>query len=465
MERHFQLEAAIEGLIADSEDRSLPEPTPRRLELPGLTGKADVVVGMRRVGKTWLVFQEMRRRLAEGIPRERLLYLNFEDERLLPMDADDLHLVPDVFYRRHPASRHERSFFYFDEIQNVPGWERFVRRLLDSENVQIVLTGSSAKLLSREIATSLRGRSLSTELLPFSFAEALRHEGVELPKRLPPPARLRSLLENRLGRYLEVGGFPEVQDVDPELRLRILKDYIDVVLLRDVAERHGIENLAALRYLERALLSRPAGRFSVHRLYNDLKSQGVAVGKNTLYEYLEYLEDAFLLFTIPIASRSLRVRRSNPKKVYPVDPALAGVVSFQASRDVGHKLENVVYLELRRRGFEVAYLKTDDGFEVDFLAEHPRREPELIQVSAHVGDSKTRERELRALGPALSEGRKRRATLVTLHESGEVALDHGRKVRIVPAWRWLLEDLLDRLDAEHGPADEALVEKHTELLS
>ena len=114
---------------------------------------------------------------------------------------------------------------------------------------------------------------------------------------------------------------------------------------------------------------------------------------------------------------------------------------------------------------EVVERLRDDGFEVDFLAEHPRREPELIQVSAHVGDSKTRERELRALGPALSEGRKRRATLVTLHESGEVALDHGRKVRIVPAWRWLLEDLLDRLDAEHGPADEALVEKHTELLS
>ncbi len=267
-----------------------------------------------------------------------------------PLGAEDLHLVPESFYRRHPASRDQRCWFYFDEIQNVPGWERFVRRLLDTEDLGVVLTGSSAKLLSREIATSLRGRSLPSELLPFSFEESLHHAGIEVPERWPAAARHRSLLASRFDRYLEIGGFPEVQTVTPDLRQRVLSDYVDVVLLRDVAERHRVENLPALRYLQRSLLSRPGGHFSLHRLYNDLKSQGLRAGKDSLYRYLEYLEDAFLVFTVTVASPSLRVRQTNPRKCYPVDPALSSAISFRASRAVGHRLENAVHLELRRRG-------------------------------------------------------------------------------------------------------------------
>ncbi len=429
---------AIERLLADFEERVLPPVTPRRLELPALPGKADVVVGMRRSGKTWYVFQQIADRLAAGVGRERLLYLNFEDERLLPLAAEDLHLVTETFYRRHPESRDQPCWLYFDEIQNVPGWERFIRRLLDTENVAIVLTGSSSKLLSQEIATSLRGRSLTSELLPFSFEESLRHAGVEVPERWPPAARHRSLLANRFDRYLEVGGFPEVQTVAPDLRLRVLGDYVDVVLLRDVAERHRVENLPALRYLQRSLLSRPGGHFSLHRLYNDLKSQGLRVGKDSLYSYLEYLEDAFLVFTITVASPSLRVRQTHPRKCYPVDSALPSAISFQASRAVGQRLENAVYLELRRRGHTLAYLLTADSYEVDFLAEHPLHGPRLIQVSADLGDPKTRHRELRALEGAMTETRTERATLVTLHQEETVELAGGR-VHIVPAWRWFLE--------------------------
>lgn len=438
MEGQTGLAELIDALIADFQERELPRVTPRSLSLPGLPGKADVVVGMRRSGKTWFLYQQIEERLASGVGRDRLLYLNFEDERILPLAAADLSRIPEAFYRRFPASREQLCWFFFDEIQNVPGWETFVRRLLDSEKIALVLTGSSARLLSREIASSLRGRSLSTEILPFSFAESLRHEGVELPESWPPGARTRSLLENRFQIYLKIGGFPEVQAISEEIRVRVLQEYIDVVIFRDVVERHGVDNLPALRYLERSLLASPAGRFSVSKLFNDLKSQGMKVGKDTLYEYLEHLQDSFLFFTVAVASPSVRVRQVNPRKCYPVDPALATAVSFRASGDLGHLLETAVYLELRRRGRSLAYVATRSGYEVDFLAEDFKGSRELVQVCANLEDAATRQRELRALEEGMKETSCERATLVTLREEGSAEIG-GHTVRIVPAWRWLLE--------------------------
>ena len=429
----------LDQVIADFAERELPPIVERTTPLPGLPGKADVVVGMRRSGKTFLLFQQIRRLLDDGVPRDRILYLNFEDERLLPWSTSDLDQVPTSFFRRYPASRGERCWFFFDEIQNVPNWERFVRRLLDDGKITLVLTGSSSRLLSREIATSLRGRSLQTELLPFSFAESLRFGNIEVPKRWPPPQGLRAKLEHHFETYLEVGGFPEVQALTPDLRRRVLRDYIDVVILRDVAERHGVENLQALRALQRSLLSNPAGRFSIHRIHNDLKSQGLRVSKDSLHDYLDYFEEAFLLFTVTIASRSIRVRRSNPRKCYPVDPALSTALSFQASQNTGHLLETLVYLELRRRQYQPAYVQTRSGYEVDFLAEPLLGERKLFQVCADLSSDTTRERELRALEEAMEEYDLDQGFVITQHQTENVDLKNGRQVHIVPAWRWLLE--------------------------
>jgi predicted AAA+ superfamily ATPase len=311
--------------------------------------------------------------------------------------------------------------------------------MLDNEHLELVVSGSSAKLLGREIATSLRGRSLSTEILPFSFAERLRHRGIQMPDRWPPSAELRSRYEHELRRYLEVGGFPEVQDLGPELRVRILQDYVEVVLLRDVAERHGIGNVAALRYLQRSLLSRPSNRFSIHRLFNDLRSQGIQVGKDSLYSFLEHLEDAYLLFTTHVASRSLRVQKSNPRKCYPIDAGLAAASSFQAAEDTGHLLETIVYLELRRRGFQMNYVQTAAGHEVDFLAIDLLGRRRLIQVAANLDAPSTRQRELRALEEAMAEHGLRRSTLITLGDEEKIAVAGG-EVEVVPAWSWLLRE-------------------------
>jgi hypothetical protein len=286
----------------------------------------------------------------------------------------------------------------------------------------------------------MRGRSLTTELLPFGFDEFLLHGGHAVPDRWPVPAGARSRLEHEIDRFIDVGGFPEVQRVSAEIRVRILQDYVDVALLRDVVERHGATNIAALRWLVRRLVASPATRFSVHKLYNEMRSQGIRIGKDLLHEYMGHLEDACLIYTVPIATRSAKVRMVNPKKVYLADHGLARAWSFEARGDTGRLLENAVYLELRRRGFEVAYVGTESGYEVDFLARHATREPLLVQVCADTRAPETSRRETRALEEALRVHRRASAVVVTLREEGQLDVG-GREVPVVPAWRWLLEGI------------------------
>ena len=427
----------LEKLIVDFWDRELPTSTPRRASLPWMNGKADAVIGMRRAGKTWLLYQVIREQIDSGTPRESILYLNFEDERLLPMQAADLAEITETFFRLSPQARAGPCAFFFDEVQVVPGWERFVRRLIDTERAHVCVTGSSAALLSRELATSLRGRAIATELLPFDFAESLRHAGVAHEHLRRPPARTRSLLESRFRAYLTEGGFPEVQGLDPTLRVRVLQDYVDLVVLRDVAERHGYTNLAALRYLTRQLLQNPSSLASVHRLYNDLRSQGIAAGKTAVYEALDHLIDAFLVFAVPIHTHSERVRAVNPRKFYGIDPGLLRAVSRRPDVQWGHLLENHVYLTLRRRDLDVAYYRTRRGHEVDFLTTTRDGRRSLVQVCTDPSDPPTRRRELDALGEAMEECGLSSGTIVTLQDEGTVDCN-GREVELVPGWWWSL---------------------------
>lgn len=429
-------DALLERLIADSQARALPALTKRNAHLPWLDGKIDAVIGMRRTGKTWFLYQRMAELMARGMERESMLFLGFEDERLAGMGAANLHRVIDAFYRLHPDRRDHDCAFFFDEIQVIDGWQAFVRRILDDERAHLCLSGSSAKLLSREIASSLRGRALATEIFPFGLAEALRHVDEEPPRRLPGK-RERSRLERAAARYLEVGGFPEVQAVDTQTRIQILQGYVDVVILRDVVERHQVTNSVALRRMLRQLLSAPAAAQSVHKLYNDLRSQGVAVSKDSLHEYLDHLTDAYLLIAVDIRTDSERVRQSNPRKIYPIDPGLAVAYATRAAPGFGALLETAICVELRRRGIVPRYVRTTRGHEVDFAFERAKHE-ELLQACLSLSEPDTRERELRALTEAMTELRISNASIVTLNE--DEVIEHGRKrIRVLPFWRWALE--------------------------
>ncbi len=430
----------LEGKLADSLTAPLPPFTPRRVHgAVRLDGKVTAVVGMRRAGKTTFLHQLRREEQSAGVQREQVPYVNFEDERLDGLTADQLNPLVETYYRQFPEfRRNQRIMWCLDEIQNVPGWERFVRRLLDSEQMKIFITGSSATLLSSEIATALRGRAWQVVIHPFSFEEMLFHNGYALPPRpdfLDAPDR--SALERHFMDYLTIGGFPEAQGLDQPTRYQLLRDYVDVAMLRDVVERHGVSNVAGLRWLVRHLMGNAAGLFSVEKFYSAIKSQGLAISKDTVHQLIGYLQECFLVRTVWMAASSERQRMVNPRKSYPVDPGLIPVFDRSGRANLGHALETAVLVELERRRAEIFYVKTPQGYEVDFLAHYPSGERELIQVCADAADTGTARRELRALEAAGRQFPAARKLLLTSTHAG-LPKEMPPDVVAHPAYVWML---------------------------
>lgn len=434
-----QFSAIVQEKILAGLEAPLPTLTRRDVELPALAGKAVAVIGMRRAGKTSFLHQQRADLIAAGRAPERLVYFNFEDERLAGLEAGDLGLIPETHMRLFSEPTDEKVTLFLDEIQVVPGWEQFARRLLDEGRWELFLSGSSAKLLSREIATSMRGRGWEIAIHPFSFREWLRHHGHEIPEdagRLT--ARKAARLDHHFASYLEGGGFPEAQDLSAADRRHLLQGYVDVLMLRDVIERHGVVNVTALRWMVRRLLGNPGGLFSVTKFEADLKSQGIAAGRESLYEMLGHLEDAFLLEAIRVATDSEKRRQVNPRKIYPADPALGPVFDRSRRANLGHALEVAVHNELRRRGEQTAYVKTKGGHEVDFLARAADGGQALIQVCADVDDPDTLAREVRALQEAAAEHSADRHLILTAASRLRFS-EVPAPIEILPAWHWMLE--------------------------
>lgn len=366
--------------------------TRRDASLPAVPGKIHSVIGLRRAGKTTFLHQ-LRDEWRTSLLPERAIYIGFDDDRLADIGVEQLGLLLEEYFRTHPELRGRQTVHWFlDEIQLVPGWERFCRRVLDTERIELVVSGSSARMLSREVHTSLRGRSMATVIRPFGFREFLRHRGEE-----PAPGAIRPT----------------------------------------PVERYRVTQVEALRWLVRQCLRNPAGSMSVHRLHLDLRAQGHGVAKDAVHAMLGHLTDAFLLTAVTLATESERQRNSNPRKIYPADPGL--IVAFDRSgrANLGHVLETVVLNELERRGAEIGYVKTEAGLEVDFLARHSGAGEELIQVCADVSDPATLERELRALDAAGREHRRAAKRLLVLSRD-DVPHVQTRGVEIQPAYEWLL---------------------------
>lgn len=433
-----QYRPIVRQKIIDSQATALPVLTRRDTWLPVVKNKAIAVIGMRRAGKTSFLWQILADRHATGMARDGLLYFSFDDERLAGMTVQDLELLVDEFYRLHPAWRDvNRACFFLDEIQVVPGWEPFARRLLDTESVELFLSGSSARLLSREVATSMRGRAMEAIVTPFSFRETLRHAGREsnLPAERMAKADL-SALDSELHHYLMQGGFPEAQGLDVRTRLELLRTYVDVVLLRDVIERHNLSQPQVLRWLVQQLLGNPAGSFSINKFHVDLRSRGVSVSKDTLHQMLAHLEDAFLVHSIAIASDSARRRQVNPRKIYPVDTGFIALFDRSGKQNLGHALETVVLHELLRHSLDVTYVKTDAGYEVDFLARSLAGEEALIQVCANLDDPATLAREVRALEDASQARPQASLHLIAMDYPSRMQLPTG--IHLHRASQWLL---------------------------
>ncbi|NNM43009.1 MAG: ATP-binding protein [Chlamydiae bacterium] len=376
--------------------------TLRDYKFPEAKNLIKVAVGMRRSGKTYFLFQTIRKLLSDGLSIDRVLYINFEDDRILPIDHKEMGKMLDAWYTLYPDNHNHCCYLFLDEVQNVEKWPLVLRRMLDTKNIQIYVTGSSAKLLSKEIATSLRGRSLAIEILPYSYKEYLLNHDLDLPSK---PFGKKTLDHQRsyLLDYFRVGGFPGIQSIPQNEQLETLQNYVETVIFRDVVERHQISNVALLKYFITFLLKSVSAPFSINKFYNDIKSQGHKAAKDTLYSYLTYLEDAFLIFTVPIFTESLRRMQTTPKKIYAIDNGLIVANTFNLSENLEKLLENQVYLDLRRQGKKVFYYHTSDGYEVDFVTQDQQGKYELIQVVWDANDPLTLEREERALLQAENE--------------------------------------------------------------
>lgn len=374
----------------------------RLFQFPEAKNIAKVAVGIRRAGKTYFLLQTMRHLISKNVPVDHLLYLNFEDDRLLPMDQKKMGEMVDALYTLNPELHNHRCYLFLDKVQNVEGWPLVIRRLLDSKDVDIYITGSSAKLLSKEIATSLRGRSLSIEIQPYNFLEYLTSHSIPLPSA-PFGKRVLDQYRAHLLDFFQKGGFPAIQTLATHERIETLQNYVEVVVFRDIVERHKISNIKLLKYFVTALLKNAGSRFSINKFHKDITSQGYKVGKDTLYNYLEYLEDAFLIYSVPIFTESLRTLETTPKKIYAVDNGLINANTFNLSLNHGKLLENQIYLDLRRQKKEIFYYITNEGYEVDFLTKDLDGHYELIQVVWDQVDPATFEREERALRSAEKE--------------------------------------------------------------
>jgi len=377
-----------------------------------------VITGLRRVGKSTLLAQVAKKYLKEGF-----YFVNFEDERLLNFQVSDF----DTLHETLISLFGEKKTFLFDEIQNVPEWERFVRRLHD-QGYKFIVTGSNASLLSQELGTRLTGRSIRVELFPFSFREYLDFREVKTPDLNVLTTSQKGNLRKFADEYIAFGGIPDALKY-PELEVH--KALYDDVLYRDIATRYKLDNVKSLKELAFYLVSNIASLVSYNKLKDLLKLGSV----NTVINYVDYLENSWLFFVVNKYAYSVKEQQIAAKKTYGIDTGLIQSVGFSFSENKGKLMENTVFLQLRRKSHDVYYYKTTDTHEVDFFLP---KEGSLIQVVQHFDLAETRERELRALKSAASEQKKvKKLLIVTESEKAEFEKE-DMQIQVVPLYEWLL---------------------------
>lgn len=432
------MKETIAEILQEFYESGLPEDIrPRSLEYLEKPRNATTLIGMRRTGKTYITYRQMQKLVHAGIPLERIVYLNFDDERLRNIKVDDLHLIGEIHAKMYPEASRKLCWYFLDELQDVEGWELYARRLIDSKLVQLCLTGSSSKLLSSEIATQLRGRSLDMEIFPLSYAEFLLFNGIarQLPKGIFT-SRTAGVLRKAMVRYFEEGGFPDVQGENARLRNKLLQEYVNAVVFRDVIERHNISSIQALKYTLDYVIHNYARKISTRAISGALRAIGVSDNREYIANYLQYLSDAYLIYPVSLRTDSLAVRRTNPDKYYIVDTGIIRAMTPKNDEEKGRLLENLVFMQLRRGNNKIEYYIDHKGGEVDFLVTNrDTKTRKLIQVAWKIEKPETEVRELTSLRLARNEIKIKDCSVVTW--DSETSLDDG--IKIVPVWKFCLD--------------------------
>lgn len=376
-----------------------------------------VITGVRRCGKSSLCLQLLN--------KSNFSYFNFDDERLLTLQSDDLDLVFEQLLKINPKT----EYFFFDEIQNVNGWELFVNRL-QRQGYNIIITGSNSKMLSRELTTHLTGRYVQFEVYPFSFKEFLKQHNIKIPNSSKLSTKIISEINFHLNLYLQIGGFPETAKL--ENKKRYLRDLFDTIILKDIVQRFKIREIIALKETALQLINNYGNLYTLNRIKNNLNLSSI----NTVKDFINYLEEAYLLFSTSKYSNKFHETIRSAKKSYCIDTGFANSLSSQLTDNFGRLMENIVYLQLKRDFIDISYLSTNN-FEIDFVVNKGDKKITLIQVAHDISNKDTLERELKAF--KLSKNIIQNVDYFLINESIDDEIIHdGMQIKIIPLWKFLL---------------------------
>jgi len=421
----------------------LPKLIERELKIPLDTNMIISIIGPRQAGKTYRMYQLIRE-VSNNVPRSNILYIDFEHERLRNLDANHLEDMMKIFYQIFSPIDDEPIYLFLDEIQNVRDWDKWVRRIYNSNRFKIFISGSSSKLSSREIATTLRGRSIDYVILPFSFREFLKARNFEIKD-----INVISYLEERgrilrlLDEYVRFGGYPKVVlSEDYELKNKILKTYYETIFYRDLVERYKVDPILMDNFL-RYVIKCFTNKISISKIHNFLKSIGLKCSKNTLIKFLKYAEEIFLLIPMEIFSYNIKDRKQYPKKIHVIDNGIIRALYPEVEEEYGKLMENTVAIELIRRIGDVrdiSYWKEygkRDGNEVDFVIRSGSYVKEVIQVTYANSKSEIHNREIKSLMKASKELNCKNLKIITWDYEGEINVENI-EIKCIPLWKWLI---------------------------
>jgi uncharacterized protein len=411
------IKSNLRQVITDQEEvfRGREKLTDRNIPIDFISSpKISVITGIRRCGKSTLM------KIISG-KFKNFCYLNFEDERLLDFNYENFNDLLELFYE---TSGNNPDAFFFDEIQNVYGWEKFVRRLF-REKKKVFITGSNAKLLSSEFSTSLTGRYIKKELYPFSYKEFLKTKDIEFEKKLSTSKK--GEVKRYFNEYIKTGGFPEyIKSKNKDELSQLYRD----ILIKDLIVRFGIRDTKSFRELSLYLLSNISSLYS----YNNLAKLLNIKSTNSVKNYIEFLEEAYLFFSVSKYEYSIKKQIIQNKKIYSIDTGIYNAVSFTFSENRGRQLENIVFLELKRKDNEVYYYKNKN--ECDFIVVKNNKPFTAIQITETLNNV-NRDRELNGLTEAMESYNIKSGLVLTYDQFDEISLNKN-KITVLPIWYWIL---------------------------
>lgn len=428
----------IKSLIAIRQDEIPFDVIERDIKLPTNRKKIITIPGVRRCGKSTLMEITINSLYGQGVPRENILWLGFDDERLKNMGSEELDEIITAYMEMFPDIPLKNVYMFFDEIQLIKDWEYFILRLYKTYCKNIYICGSNATMLSTELGSALRGYPLEFETYPLSFNEYCRFKEISTKcVREQDWARLKTAFEE----YNKESAFPEIVLTPMKSeQLKLLHGYFDTMLLKDLAEHYKISNTSMLRYFIKRIMANLTKPTSINAIHNDIKSQGLKVSKNDLYLWANYICEIFMFVRIPKYDRSLICEQKSLDKYYCIDNGMRDAVLMPQSNDNGKKLENNVFLQLNRKKLpsdKISYYQ--EGNECDFVIQRNDKVIQLIQVTWDMTDEETSEREINGILKASAMTGCDNMLIITNDEDRTIVRD-GKRIDVVKAWKWMIEN-------------------------